>query len=97
MSKEIWLLSHLDSCFKVSKSKLNKKMFISVYSIDDEVVPPYGGEMNLYGNSLSLKKFILTLKKTEHYRYKEWADRGLFQDFILLCTLTSGYKGPITK
>ena len=83
MSKEIWLLSHLDSCFKVSKSKLNKKMFISVYSIDDEVVPPYGGEMNLYnGNSLSLKKFILTLKKAEHYRYKEWADRGQSQNNI---------------
>jgi hypothetical protein len=44
-------------------------MFISVYSIDDEVVPPYGGEMNLYGNSLPLKKFILTSKETEHYRY----------------------------
>jgi hypothetical protein len=53
----------------VSKSKLNRKIFISVYSIDDEVVPPYGGEMNLYGNSLPLKKFILTSKETEHYRY----------------------------
>ena len=64
-------MSNLDSCFKESKSKFKKKMFISVYSIDDEVVPPYGGEMNLHGNSLSLKKFILTLKQTEHYRYKK--------------------------
>ena len=55
----------------MSQSKLKKEMLISVYSIDDEVVPPYGGEMNLHGNSLSLKKFILTLKQTEHYRYKE--------------------------
>ena len=68
--------------FQSEQVKIKEKMFISVYSIDDEVVPPYGGEMNLHGNSLSLKKFILTLKQTEHYRYKEWADRGQSQSNI---------------
>ena len=57
--------------FQSEPVKIKENIFISVYSIDDEVVPPYGGEMNLYGNSLPLKKFILTLKKAEHYRYKE--------------------------
>ena len=57
--------------FQREPVKIKEKNFISVYSIDDEVVPPYGGEMNLFGNSLSLKKFILTLKKAEQYRYKE--------------------------